>query len=116
VTPPPPKTPRDLMLAPVCVEIDANLQRFRDKQPAEINVQLQLELDRPPVPDNREQRSAHVLQAALRDVEMHQWTGEITSDACRLRVSGGSVTIDLGLSGTLMRYIDEGAPAAADLS
>jgi hypothetical protein len=108
-----PKTPRDLLLNPVCVEIDANLQRFRDKQPDEIDVQLQLELDRPPLPKTREQRGAHVLHAAVRNVELHQWSAEITRDACRLRVSGGSVTLDLGLSATILRYIEDGAPPAA---
>jgi hypothetical protein len=57
-----------------------------------------------------------MLRAALRNVEMHQWTGEITPDACRLRVSGGSVTLDLGLGATLTRYIEDGASPAADLS
>ncbi len=106
---PPPKTPRDLALAPVSVDIDSNLDRFRDKQPREIDVQLQLELDGPPLPDTREQRQAHVLAAAVRNVEMHNWTAEITGDACRLRLSGGSVTLDLGLSATIMKYIDAGA-------
>jgi len=89
VNPPAPKAPRDLMLAPICVEIDGNLERIRDKQPTDIDVQLQLELDRPPIPDTREQRGAHVLHAALRNVELHHWTAEITPDACRLRLSGG---------------------------
>jgi hypothetical protein len=116
VNPPPPKTPRDLMLAPISVEINENLERIRGKQPAEIDVQLQLELDRPPIPNTREQRGAHVLHAAMRNVELHHWTAEITPDACRLRLSGGSVTLDLGLSATIMRYIEEGVPAAADLT
>ena len=116
MNPPAPKAPRDLMLAPICVEIDGNLERIRDKQPTEIDVQLQLELDRPPMPNTREQRGAHVLHAALRNVELHHWTAEITPDACRLRLSGGSVTLDLGLSATIMRYIEDGVPTAADLS
>jgi hypothetical protein len=103
-----PKTPRDLVLAPVAVEVNANLQSLRDMQPSEIDAELQLELDRPPVPNTREQREAHVLQAALRNVELHGWTAEVSPDACRLRLSGGSVTLDLGLSATIMRYIDEG--------
>jgi hypothetical protein len=31
-------------------------------------------------------------------------------------VSGGSVTLDLGLSATIMRYIEDGVPPAADLT
>jgi hypothetical protein len=116
VNPPAPKTPRDLMLAPISVEINENLERIRDKQPADIDVQLQLELDRPPLPNTPEQRGAHVLHAAVRNVELHQWTAEITPDACRLRLAGGSVTLDLGLSATIMRYIENGVPSAADLT
>jgi hypothetical protein len=105
----PPKTPRDLVLAPVAVEVDASLRAFRELQPSEIDVQLQLELDRPPMPDTREQRRSHFLEAAVRNVDLHHWTAEITDDACRLRLSGGSVTLDLGLSATIMQYIDSGA-------
>jgi hypothetical protein len=96
-------------LAPVAVEIDLNLQRFRDLPPSKIDVQLQLELDRPPLPNTRENRRAHVLRAALRNVDLHHWTGEITDDGCRLRLSGGSVTLELGLSASIMSYIDNGA-------
>jgi hypothetical protein len=108
MTPPPPKTPRDLALAPVAVEVDENLQRVRDLPPHEIDVQLQLELDEPPKADTRKERMAHVLAGATRNVDLHHWTAEITEDACRLRLSGGSVTLDLGLSATIMRYIDQG--------
>jgi hypothetical protein len=43
---------------------------------------------------------------ALRNVDRHGWDATITDDDCRLRLSGGSVTLDLGLGGTVMRYID----------
>ena len=50
---------------------------------------------------------AHVLKA--RAQRRHAWLDrEITDDACRPRLSGGSVTLELGLSESLMRYIDEG--------
>ena len=77
-------------------------------QPARIEAHLQLELDSTPLSDTRESRAAHVLEAAMRNVELHHWAGEITEDGCRLRLSGGSVTLDLGLSATIMRYIIEG--------
>jgi hypothetical protein len=47
----------------------------------------------------------------VRGVDLHAWDAEITDDAARLRLSGGSVTIDLGLSASIMRYIEHGAPA-----
>jgi hypothetical protein len=102
----PPKVPRDLALAPVAAEVDLKLQRFRDISPEEIRAQLDLELDRPELRHTRDERAARVLHAALRNVNMHHWSAEITEDGARLRLTGGSVTLDLGLSATLLHYID----------
>jgi hypothetical protein len=38
-------------------------------------------------------------------VDTHHWWAEITDDGARLRLTGGSVSLDLGLSPTLMHYI-----------
>jgi hypothetical protein len=35
----------------------------------------------------------------------------VTEDHCRLRLTGGSVTLDLGLSANIMRYIEDGTRA-----
>ena len=102
----PPKVPRDLALAPVAAEVDLNLQRLRDIAPEEIQAQLDLELDRPEMRHTRDERAARVLHVALRNVNMHHWSAEITPDGARLRLAGGSVTLDLGLSATLLRYIE----------
>lgn len=102
----PPKVPRDFLLAPVAAEIDLNLQRFRDVTPEELRFELDLELDRPELRHTREERAARVLQAALRNVETHNWHAAITDDGARLRLTGGSVSLDLGLSAVIMRYID----------
>ena len=104
----PPKVPRDLALAPVAAEVDLNLQRFRDLPLEEIRAQLDLELDRPELRHTRDERAGRVLQAALRNVNMHHWSAEISEDGARLRLTGGSVTLDLGLSATLLRYIEGG--------
>jgi len=102
----PPKVPRDLALAPVAAEVDLNLQRFRDLPPDEIRAQLDLELDRPELRHTRDERAGRVLHAALRNVNMHHWAAEITQDGARLRLTGGSVTLDLGLSASLLHYIE----------
>ena len=102
-----PKVPSDMALAPVAAEIDLNLQRLRDRPAAEIAYELALELDRPLIENTREERAAHVLRVALRDVDLHGWHGEITDDGCRLHLRGGSVTLDLGLGTAVMSYIDE---------
>ena len=101
-----PKVPRDLALAPVAAEIDLNLQRFRDLSPDKLKFELDLELDRPEVRHTRDERAGRVLGVALRNVEMHRWDAAITDDGARLRLSGGSVSLDLGLSATLMHYIE----------
>jgi hypothetical protein len=49
-----------------------------------------------------------VLDEAVRGVDLHAWHTEITPDSARLRLSGGSVTIDLGLSASILRYIEDG--------
>ena len=102
----PPKAPRDLVLAPVAAEIDLNLQRLRDLTLDELKFELDLELDRPEIRKTREERAARVQAAATRNVDLHHWKAEITGDGARLRLSGGSVTLDVGLSATLLRYIE----------
>jgi hypothetical protein len=103
-----PKAPRDIALAPVAAGVDLNLQYLRDKGLRELDTELQLELNAPPMPNTREQREAQVLRAAFRNVDLYGWKGAITQDACRLHLSGGSVTIDLGLGTGIMHYIEVG--------
>jgi hypothetical protein len=105
----PPKVPRDFLLAPVAAEIDLNLQRLRDLSMEDLRFELDLELDRPEIRKTREERAQRILQAALRNVETHNWAAEITDDGARLRLSGGSVSLDLGLSATILRYIEGSA-------
>ena len=103
-----PKNQTDLMLAPVAAEIDRNLQRLRDGSPRDVMAELELELDRPAMYLDRDTRAELVLRQALRFVEMRGWTATITDDAARLHLGGGSVSIDLGLSAAITRYIQEG--------
>jgi hypothetical protein len=103
-----PRTPKDLLLAPVAAEIDLNLQNLRDKSPGEIAEALAIALNANTGSADRAQRGGWVLKEALRAVELHDWRAEITDDAARLRLSGGSVTIDLGLSATILDYIENG--------
>jgi hypothetical protein len=103
-----PKVPTDMALAPVAAEIDINLQRLRDKSPGDIQFELELELDRPLFANTRDVRAAQVLRVALRNVDRHGWEGVITGDGCRLHLTGGSVTLDLGLGAAVMGYIETG--------
>jgi|ERR1700733_11381286 hypothetical protein len=104
-----PKSPIDLALAPVAAQVDMNLARLRDCEPAQIEFQVALELDRPSASGTARERADRVLAVAVRNVELHGWQPSVTEDHCRLRLSGGSVSLDLGLSAELLSYIDAGA-------
>ncbi len=103
-----PKQPKDLMLAPVAVEIDANLQRIRDKSVHGVEAELELELDKPAWSADRAERAELVLRQALRNVDLHGWSAAISDDAGRVHLHGGSVTLDVGLSPTVTSYIRNG--------
>lgn len=104
-----PKNQRDLMLAPVAVEIDRNLQRLRHATPHDVLAELELELDRPAMCADPDERAALVMRQALRDVDLHGWTATLSADASRVHLDGGSVSIDLGLNPAITTYITEGA-------
>ena len=101
-----PRVPKDLALAPIAAGIDLNLQRLRDKEPSEIGFELALELDTEESEDSTPQaRAQRILHVALREVDLHHWDAAITDDFARLRLSGGSVSLDLGLSASILAYI-----------
>ena len=108
-----PKSPTDLALAPVAVAIDLNLQRLRDRQPSEIDYELALELNLNTYGSTRADRAHWVQQSAIRFVDLHDWHAEITNDGGRLRLDGGSVTLDVGLSAALLHYIEHGPTGSA---
>jgi hypothetical protein len=103
-----PKKQKDLLLAPVAVEIDFNLQRMREFAAREVEAELELELDRPAVSAERAERAELVLRQALRNVDLHGWTASITEDGTRVHLTGGSVALDLGLSAGITSYIQDG--------
>ena len=43
---------------------------------------------------------------ALRSVDLHGWSTDISEDHSRLRMTGGSVSLELGLSAAVTRYIE----------
>ena len=103
-----PRKQKDLLLAPVAVEIDLNLQRMRNGTAHDVLAELELELDRPAMIPDRSERAELVLRQAVRGVDLHGWTAEITDDGTRVHLSGGSVTLDLGLSAAVSSYIEDG--------
>ncbi len=103
-----PKGPTDLALAPVAAAIDCNLSRLRDRSPAEIEKELALELNIDTRGGTRAERTGWLQESALRFVDLHDWRTTITDDGDRLRLEGGSVTLDLGLSATILHYLVHG--------
>ncbi|HVW18775.1 MAG TPA: hypothetical protein VHB30_11055 [Solirubrobacteraceae bacterium] len=110
-----PKDPKDLLLAPVAAEIDANLDYLRDTPTEQLEYAFQLRLNDPLHGNTREDREQRVLQIALDGVDMHGWTASITEDGSSVRVTGGSVSVDIGLGRVVGRYIlglgDDGGSA-----
>lgn len=101
-----PKTPKDLALAPVAVQIDRNLQRLRDLTDEEIHYELALALDKPEFEGTREERAERVLAVALRGVDTYGWDAEITEDGAAVRLTGGSVSLDISLGAAVRDYIE----------
>ena len=106
---PMPKVAHDLTLAPVAVAIDENLQRLRNKTSTELDFELALELDKPEFSHTREERAERIRRVSIRDVDLHGWNAEITHDGHSVHLSGGSVTIDIGLSAAISHFIDGSA-------
>jgi hypothetical protein len=104
-----PKQPKDLSLAPVAAAIDENLRRLRGKAPEEISLQLLFEFDKPFDETSGEERRAQILRQSLRDVDLHRWSAAITEDGSSVRLSGGSVSLDIALSAAVTRYVVDGA-------
>jgi hypothetical protein len=107
-----PKNVKDLALAPVAAEIDHNLQRLRGKSPEEIRYELELELDEPAKVDSRDSRAELVLALAVRNADLHGWTVTITDDASAVRLTGGSVSLDIALGAGATAFVGA-TPAGA---
>jgi len=100
-----PREPKDLLLAPVAVEIDRNLQPLRVCRPHEVQATLEDALEPAEIDHSRAGREALVLEAAREGVEMRGWHAEITGDGTSLRLSGGSVKLDIGLGRNIQDYL-----------
>jgi hypothetical protein len=103
-----PRIPTDLALAPVAAEIDLNLQSLRDESVKGVFDNIALALNAGAPGASRTDRADQVLAHATRGVELHGWNATVSDDATRLHLQGGSVTLDVGLSATIERFIADG--------
>jgi hypothetical protein len=103
-----PHVPKDLSLAPVGVAIDSNLQQLRPLELAPLIELLELQFDRPALGLTEEERRSRVLAAALRDVNLHGWQASIPAVGAGVLIEGGSVSLELALSPTLLSFIETG--------
>src|SRR4051812_28850636 len=100
-----PKNPTDLTLAPVAAGIDFNLQEIRDVSVDEIGGAVALALNTGAA-ETRDGRADQIREVAVRLVDLHGWSAEISADSTRLLLRGGSVPLDVGLSAAIREYIE----------
>ncbi|QEC46474.1 hypothetical protein FSW04_02020 [Baekduia soli] len=108
-----PKELKDLALAPVAVAVDENLRFLRTRTPEELGAALELVLDRATPDPSRETRLAQVLEAAIRDVDLHGWQATMSDDGSAVRIAGGSASLDISVGATVLHYVEDGAAAPA---
>jgi hypothetical protein len=89
----------------VAAQIDRNLARLRDLSVEQIDADVALQLNYVPRSKDAAERAACVRDVAIRLVPMHGWHAEVTADYARLRLTGGSVPIELALSAAIHDYI-----------
>lgn len=103
-----PRQQKDLLLAPVAVEVDSNLQDLRGKSVRDVEAQIELALNTPAMRTVRKEREDLVVRVAVRNIDLHGWHATITEDGCRVHLGGGSVSLELGLSTNITAYIEHG--------
>lgn len=107
---PHPHSPADLALAPVLISIERNLARLRDGADLEFTLALALNDDQSWY-HSAADRARRVLQAAIREVDLHGWTVSPTADWHGLAVSRGEYSVPIMLGERLTDYIRHGVSA-----
>lgn len=105
---PRPHSAVDLALAPVLIEMERNLERFRGCTDLEFMFALELNDDARWY-HTAGQRARRVLRAATRGVDLHGWTVGTTPDLYGLTVGHGDYRVSLMLGKRLADYIAQPA-------
>lgn len=105
---PHPHSLADLALAPVLIEIEHNLAALRASENLEFELALELNDDENLYKSPAE-RADRVRRCALRNVDLHGWHVEPTSDLYGLTVRHGSYQVSLMFGKQLTGYVQCGA-------
>ena len=104
---PRPHSAADLALAPVLIRIERNLARLRESDDLEFSLALDLNDDASRY-TTAGARAGRVQAYALRDVDLHDWTVNPTSDLQGLAVSHGGYTVSIMLGKQVANYVEHG--------
>jgi hypothetical protein len=107
---PHPRSPADLALAPVLINIERNLARLRDGADLDFTLALALN-DDSSCYNTAAERAHRVQQAVTRYVDLHGWEASPTSDGYGLKVSHGPYEVTLMLGKRLTDYVQHGLTA-----
>jgi len=105
---PHPHSLADLALAPVLIEIEKNLAWLRATENLEFELALELNDDASAYKSPAE-RAGRVRRCAIRNVDLHGWHVEPTSDFYGLKVEHGTYQVSLMFGKRVTSYIERGA-------
>lgn len=115
MTSPHPRSPADLALAPVLINIERNLARVRDSDDLEYALALALNDDGGWY-RSAEERAERVQQLATRNVDLHGWHVTPSPDRQGLVVEHNHYRVSLMLGKRLAGYVTGGAPAGGPVA
>ncbi len=104
---PHPHSLADLALAPVVIETERNLARLRASDNLAFEFALELNDDESAY-TSPAQRAGRTCKFAIRDVDLHGWTVQPTSDLYGLAVRHGDYEVSLMFGKRLTGYIEAG--------
>jgi hypothetical protein len=103
---PHPHSVADLSLAPVLIELERGLDVLRRSRDLEFDLALSLNDDARAYP-TAAQRADRIRQFAVRDVDLHGWNVEPTSDGYGLAVRHGEFSVSLMFGKRLTGYVEQ---------
>ena len=104
---PRPHSPADLALAPVLIGVERNLDRLRGCDDLEFGFALELNDGNSSYACSQE-RAGRVRDFAVRDVDLHGWKVQPSTDMTGLTVRHGEYTVSLMIGRRLINYVDSG--------